>query len=292
MASPQKEDGYTAIANEIMEALSRYRIPGEQMQCLLFILRKTYGFNKKWDAISNSQFTKATGLDKSSVCRAINGLIDKNIVDKNVNPLIPRYQFNKNYKKWKVLTKKSTVDKKVNDRLQKSQQVLTKKSPTKDIPKETITKDIPPKKLVTKKSLKKDMSDFDLFWEAYPYKVRKQDSIKIWLNPKKKKGRPSIKELIEILEIQKISINWTEQDGKFIPHPPTWLNQARWDDELRMPREGGDHLKPTTYAQAQDAERRVTARWLLREMKRDKQKGSDEGTGQDVPLLPDGQVHG
>ncbi len=109
MASPQKEDGYTAIANEIMEALSKYRIPGEQMQCLLFILRKTYGFNKKWDAIANSQLVRATGLRKQHVYRAIKGLIDKNLVTKKgYNPAIS-YCFNKNYKTWKVYPKKVTV---------------------------------------------------------------------------------------------------------------------------------------------------------------------------------------
>ncbi len=163
MASPQKEDGYTAIANEIMEALSAYRIPGEQVQCLLFILRKTYGFNKKWDSISNSQFVKATGLNKSSVCRALNELVNKNIVDKNVNSSIIRYRFNKNYKTWKVLTKKSTVDKKVNGCLQKSKRVLTKKSTTKD----TLTKD----------TLTKDITEFNQFWEIYPRKVGKQDCL-------------------------------------------------------------------------------------------------------------------
>ncbi len=109
MASPQKENGYTPIANEIMEALTSHRIPGEQMQCLLFILRKTYGFNKKWDAIANSQFVRATGLKKQNVYRAIKDLITKNIViKKDYNPTA-RYCFNKNYNQWKVSSKKITV---------------------------------------------------------------------------------------------------------------------------------------------------------------------------------------
>lgn len=110
MATPQKENGYTAIANEIMEALANYRIPGEQMQCLLVILRKTYGYNKKWDMISNSQFVKHTGLKKSSVCRAIKELVEKNLVYKNANNYIPSYCFNKNYDRWKVLAKKLTYE--------------------------------------------------------------------------------------------------------------------------------------------------------------------------------------
>ena len=82
MANPQKENGFMPIANEIVEALVAYRITGEQMQCLLFILRKTYGFNKKWDAIPYSQFVAATGLKRQHVYRALKGLIDKKLVTK------------------------------------------------------------------------------------------------------------------------------------------------------------------------------------------------------------------
>jgi len=126
MANPQINNRYTRIADEIMDALTAHRLPGEQMQCLLFILRKTYGFNKIWDSISNSQFVKATGIKKTNVCRAINGLIAKKLVIKNDNGYIPKYRFNKNYNTWKVLSKKITVIKKDN-------QVLSKKRPTIDI---------------------------------------------------------------------------------------------------------------------------------------------------------------
>ncbi len=50
-------------------------------------------------------------------------------------------------------------------------------------------------------------------------------------------------------------------------------------------------IMPTTYAQAQDLERRQRAKWLWEEMKRDKQKDSDKGAGKDVPLLSNDQIH-
>ncbi|MBI5447822.1 MAG: replication protein [Gammaproteobacteria bacterium] len=65
MVTPQCEDGYTKIANELLEALARIRIPGETHQVLDTVLRKTYGYGKKEDAISLSQFVLATGLSKS-----------------------------------------------------------------------------------------------------------------------------------------------------------------------------------------------------------------------------------
>lgn len=46
MAEPQKENGYTPIANEIMDALCRIRIPGEERQVLDCISGKhTAGIN-------------------------------------------------------------------------------------------------------------------------------------------------------------------------------------------------------------------------------------------------------
>jgi len=139
--SPQLENGYCKIANEIMDALIKHRIPGEQVQCLLYIIRKTYGFNKKNDRISNSQFVAATGINKRNVKRAIDGLIKKRIVVKKDNEYIPNYQFNKDYRLWKKLSKKTTVVKIDTVVVKKDNNLLSKKTPTKDI-KDNIQKTV------------------------------------------------------------------------------------------------------------------------------------------------------
>lgn len=114
MKTPQKENGYTAIANEIMEALAKFKLPGSQTQCLFFILRKTYGFNKKSDRISLSQFSKGTGLNRKAVSRALNSLRDKNVIYiekggvKNDTILTSKYTFNKAYRSWKGGVKNDT----------------------------------------------------------------------------------------------------------------------------------------------------------------------------------------
>jgi len=130
--TPQKENGYTAIANELMEALAKYRIPGEQMQCLLFIIRKTYGYNKKDDMISNSQFVKGTGLKKGNVSRAVNSLVEKRVVIKTDNYRIPTYRFNKDYRLWRLLSKKQPVIK--SDKRLLSKVMDTKVDITKEVP--------------------------------------------------------------------------------------------------------------------------------------------------------------
>lgn len=128
MANPQAENGYTKIANEILEALARIRIRGESRQILDVILRKTYGYAKLEDRMSLSQFYLATGIAKSSLVRAIKNLEKMNLIYKKVNGATCVYGFIKDYSLWKPFTKKQIVYQKVKNRLLKSnpQKIITK----------------------------------------------------------------------------------------------------------------------------------------------------------------------
>ena len=71
---------------------------------------------------------------------------------------------------------------------------------------------------------------FDAFWKAYPRKVGKAAAVKAW-----KKIKPDadlFERILAAVEAAKASDNWTRENGRFIPHPTTGLNQGRWDDEL------------------------------------------------------------
>lgn len=153
MASPQAEDGHTDISNEIMDAICKIRIPGEARQVLDFILRKTYGWHKKEDCISLSQFVEGTGLNKVHICRSITVLINMNLVTKkgNAQSLFTKkgndnfviYGFQKDFDKWNTLPKKVTLPNRVKYVTQKGNLTLPKKVHTKEtITKETITKEI------------------------------------------------------------------------------------------------------------------------------------------------------
>lgn len=100
MASPQKENGFTGIANELIEAFCRVRLPDYERVIVLWIWRKTYGFGKKEDWISNSQFVKATGINKSNICRGLRNLKDKKIVVCRDNKWL---SVNKDYSEWNVV---------------------------------------------------------------------------------------------------------------------------------------------------------------------------------------------
>jgi phage replication O-like protein O len=105
-ANPQIEDGHIDIANEIAEALARVQLSGYEWRILWVIFRKTYGWHKKMDQISITQFEKATGLKRWHVHRTLSILTEKNIVTKIGNSRIITYRFQKDYTKWKDITKK------------------------------------------------------------------------------------------------------------------------------------------------------------------------------------------
>lgn len=94
---------------------------------------------------------------------------------------------------------------------------------------------ITPKKLeVRSQKLEKNKyscANFDSFWNAYPRKIGKAAAFKKWQSLKK--NLPSIDRVLESIETQKQTDQWKKDGGQFIPHPATWLNQGRWDDEIK-----------------------------------------------------------
>lgn len=108
MASPQIEDGYTKIAHEILEALAKVYIPPDSRRCLDVIFRQTYGYNKKEDRISLSQFSTKTGMKVGNIPRALSKLRKMNIIIvRSEDDYAPNhkkrgkiYSFNKDYDVW------------------------------------------------------------------------------------------------------------------------------------------------------------------------------------------------
>lgn len=100
MKSPQTEDGYTRIANELLVAFSQFDASGSAWRVFMVILRKTYGFHKKEDRISLTQFGEMSKLSRMSVCRGINELLEKNAITVKRVGYINTYSIQKNYELW------------------------------------------------------------------------------------------------------------------------------------------------------------------------------------------------
>lgn len=72
-------------------------------------------------------------------------------------------------------------------------------------------------------------SNFDSFWQAYPKKQSRQLAQKSWDKIAPSEELQST--ILSALDCQKVSEQWQQDNGKYIPLASTWLNQRRWEDE-------------------------------------------------------------
>ncbi len=73
---------------------------------------------------------------------------------------------------------------------------------------------------------------FDLFWKAYPKKIGIGAARKAW--GKIKPSETLLGKILKKIEIEKNTEQWIKDHGQYIPHPTTWLNQERWEDEVEV----------------------------------------------------------
>ena len=116
MANPQIENGYTPIANELLEAIYGARLNATQFKIVLMVVRYTYGFSRKEHHLSLSFIAKGTGVHKNQVSRDLSRLIERKILLEIAPPTFskPRtLSLNKNYDSW-LSTETVTVTENVN----------------------------------------------------------------------------------------------------------------------------------------------------------------------------------
>jgi len=84
-------------------------------------------------------------------------------------------------------------------------------------------------KMVKSKTNTVDQEDaFNIFWKNYPRKTNKGFARKVFykLNP----DEPLVRRMLNAIELQSRSEQW--KNSQYIPHPSTWLNGERWEDEV------------------------------------------------------------
>jgi len=175
MANPQRENGHVDIANEIVEALAKTHLSSYESQVLWVIFRKTYGWQKKEDWITNTQISNMTGIAEAHISRTIKMLVQKNLILKNGKKLA----FQKDYDQWEKLPKGVTSHHKKKlpkgvIKLPKGVKEITKGG-KKKLPKGVYTKE--KKDTYTKETITKEKSDiFKKTWKdfkAMRTKIRK-----------------------------------------------------------------------------------------------------------------------
>ena len=151
MSSPQTEDGYTRIANELLDAILRYPFSKRELNIVLAVIRKTYGYNKKSDDMTLTQLADLASMDLAHVSRTVAALSDKNVLLKQQGKYGYVLGINKKYNSWvhcqngNLAKTASAPCQNGNIDLPKQQGDLAKTANTKDNPKrqsqKTTTKD-------------------------------------------------------------------------------------------------------------------------------------------------------
>ena len=103
---------------------------------------------------------------------------------------------------------------------------------------------------------------FSWWYEHYPRKVARSDAVKAW--DKLAPDDALQKVMIQAVEKQKRSPAWLKDNGDFIPHPATWINGRRWEDQGIVLPNSPPSMEEIIAKQRQDAEQEAREREALR----------------------------
>lgn len=235
MNTPQLEDGYTRIANELLEAIFQANFNGSQIRVLLCLLRNTYGFNRKECEFSNGFISSVMGIDKKSAAAVVKSLVDGKVLQVMQTATFNsarKVSINKNYSEWECISPQ------------------WKKKPTGgdiptttggDIP-TTTGGDVPTHK---RKNLKKEYKEiyedfFETVWKSYPKKRGKES-----VSAKAKKELYDAGMDIVTAAIEKYKREAEGTDERYVLYGSTFFN-SRWKDYIPDPVRGEiEIIKPS-----------------------------------------------
>lgn len=100
--NPQLEEGYVRIANELYDAIVAYPFTAAELKVLLYVMRRTYGWNRKSASITAKSISNATGLDMRYVKKVVRKLIIDKVILKEKKPKSNILGINKSYPQWRL----------------------------------------------------------------------------------------------------------------------------------------------------------------------------------------------
>lgn len=81
---------------------------------------------------------------------------------------------------------------------------------------------------------------FAAFWLVWPNKVAKVAALDAWakagIEARLDRDELVNDRIIPAVRKQTDAYGWGREDGEYMPHPATWINGARWDDEIDLAR--------------------------------------------------------
>jgi len=225
--SPQLEQGYTRIADAILEKVAKTKLNGTQFRILMIVWRSTYGWQKKDHELSLSYLVKATEINKRQIQRELNNMIELGILTEVKAPTFNTSRvigFNKNYVKSTQVSRRDT-----GDVLDTSTDGKLDTSTGGEL--DTQNKELNKQYNKDHENAIKMNSDFDVerVWKAYPNKKGKKDSFK---------KIPKILKLMSANELIALINKYdkTVYDKKYLMHGSTFFN-GRYEDYIEYKEE-------------------------------------------------------
>lgn len=232
------EDGYAKLSNMLLEAYSGADLTKRQFKVLLAILRKTYGWNKAMDRISDSQLSEITKLPVKRCNEAKLELVRMGIIKQQGGMFGP----NKNINEW-CIPQNDGISLKTGDKisLKLRESHPSKQGDTKDTiqKKEIQDKNTMPEQVQAKQKKtsnqheETDQAFENIFWCAGMHKTGKKNAksafrtqFALW----RKDTKGSAGEFARFLA-DDIKLRLGVQFGFDKLHPSTYLNGQRWNDE-------------------------------------------------------------
>ncbi|MBS3927745.1 MAG: replication protein [Sphingomonadales bacterium] len=100
MASPQTENGYFKVANELADAIFLFPFSGPQLRLVIWVMRYSYGWRRKeTQSITLDGLTSITTIPRSTLSWTIQQLVGSGVLVRSKDLT---YRLNKNYEEWIV----------------------------------------------------------------------------------------------------------------------------------------------------------------------------------------------
>lgn len=231
MSSPQLEDGFTRIANEILEIMAKTKLSPTQYKILFVVWRFTYGFQRKSHKLSLSFIANATSSNLRHVQREIKKMVDQKIlIITNDLGQTRSLSFNKNFKEWVTTIGEIDNGKIVNGKIANclnSHQTIGEidNRTIGEIDKEERNKERFKEKIAA--TTNDTEEHFENLWKLYPKKIGK--------NSITKKTKAHLLESVTVEAMNKAIKKYAEEtkdfERKFILNGSTWFN-GRYIDYL------------------------------------------------------------
>lgn len=223
---PQVEDGYTRIANELLEQVMAAPFTLRELRVVMAVIRLTYGWNRKQARVTGGLLEKLTGIHATTCAKVLSSLIEKDVIVRKGGSRSP-VSLNKHTDEWKIEQPKRVIPEPLTKRTDSGQNDLSD-SGQNDLPSKDM-KDITTADAVVNAQILRDA--FEVFYNAgLPKKDRKRAEEKFKRTAKRLKRDPM--EFAEFLASDIGKRLAAEQQGFELLHPTTYLNNERWLDDI------------------------------------------------------------